>query len=78
MATDYAQLTENLLGFYDFTNNVVLFEGAAGRQLLAPSARYKSLSQLTRTLLHWRHSGRALPKPAWKTPCRLLVASSRT
>jgi len=38
-----AQLTENLLGFYDFTNKVVLFVGAAGRQLLDPSAGTKKL-----------------------------------
>jgi hypothetical protein len=43
LATDYAQLTENLLGFYDFTNKVVLFVGAAGRQLLDPSAGTKKL-----------------------------------
>ena len=38
MATDYAQLTENLLRFYRFTNKVVLFVGAGGRQLLDSSA----------------------------------------
>lgn len=43
MATDYAQLTENLLRFYDFTNKVVLFVGAGGRQLLDPSAGTKKL-----------------------------------
>jgi hypothetical protein len=43
MATDYAQLTKNLLRFYDFTNKVVLFVGAAGRQLLTPSAGTKKL-----------------------------------
>jgi hypothetical protein len=43
LATDYAQLTENLLRFYDFTNKVVLFVGAGGRQLLAPSAGTKKL-----------------------------------
>ncbi len=43
MATDYAQLTSNLLRFYDFANKVVLFVGAGGRQLLAPSAGTKKL-----------------------------------
>jgi hypothetical protein len=43
LATDYAQLTGNLLRFYDFTNKVVLFVGAGGRQLLAPSAGTKKL-----------------------------------
>ena len=43
MATDYAQLTQNLLRFYDFTNKVVLFVGAGGKQLLAPSAGTKKL-----------------------------------
>lgn len=43
MATDYAQLTRNLLHFYDFTNKVVLFVGAGGKQLLDPSAGTKKL-----------------------------------
>ncbi len=43
MATDYAQLTENLFRFYDFRDKVVLFVGAAGRQLLDPSAGTKKL-----------------------------------
>ena len=43
MATDYAKLTENLNRFYDFTGKVVLFIGAAGRQLLDPSTRVKKL-----------------------------------
>jgi hypothetical protein len=43
LATNYAQLTENLLRFYDFTNKVVLFVGAGGKQLLAPSAGTKKL-----------------------------------
>lgn len=43
MATDYAKLTQNLLRFYDFTNKIVLFVGAGGKQLLSPSARTKKL-----------------------------------
>ena len=43
MATDYAQLTANLCSFYDFTDKVVLFVGAAGRQLLDPTARTRKL-----------------------------------
>jgi hypothetical protein len=40
---DYAKLTENLTRFYDFTDKVVLFIGAAGRQLLDPKIRTKKL-----------------------------------
>jgi len=43
MATDYAQLTANLCSFYNFTDKVVLFAGAAGRQLLDPTARTRKL-----------------------------------
>ena len=43
MATDYAKLTENLCRFYDFTGKVVLFIGAAGRQLLDPAAGTRKL-----------------------------------
>ena len=43
MATDYAKLTENLTRFYDFTDEAVLFIGAAGRQLLDPKIRTKKL-----------------------------------
>ena len=43
MATDSAKLTENLSRFYDFTDKVVLFIGAAGRQLLDPATRTKKL-----------------------------------
>ncbi|MGA2003414.1 MAG: hypothetical protein ABSG70_08530 [Terriglobales bacterium] len=41
MATDYAQLTQNLLRFYDFANKVVLFVGAGSKQLLDDSAGAK-------------------------------------
>ena len=43
LATDYAKLSENLCRFYDFTGKVVLFIGAAGRQLLDPSAQTRKL-----------------------------------
>lgn len=43
MATDYAKLTENLCRFYDFTDKVVLFVGAAGRQLLGPATKTRKL-----------------------------------
>ena len=43
MATDYAKLTENLCRFYDFTGKVVLFIGAAGRQLLDPATQTRKL-----------------------------------
>ena len=37
MAADYAILGENLRHFYDFTNKIVLYVGAGGRQLLDPA-----------------------------------------
>ena len=43
MATDYAKLSENLSLFYDFAGKVVLYIGAAGRQLLDPATRTKKL-----------------------------------
>ncbi len=43
LATDYAQLTRNLVRFYDFANKVVLFVGAGGKQLLDPSAGTRKL-----------------------------------
>jgi hypothetical protein len=41
MATDYAKLSRDLSRFYDFTGKVVLYIGAGGRQLLAPSVRIR-------------------------------------
>ncbi len=43
MPTDYAQLSENLRRFYDFTDKVVLYIGAGGRQLLDPATRTRKL-----------------------------------
>jgi tRNA G37 N-methylase Trm5 len=43
LATDYAQLSENLSRFYDFTDKVVLFIGAGGRQLLNPATKTRKL-----------------------------------
>ena len=43
MAVDYAKLTENLGRFYDFTDKVVLFVGAGGKQLLDSSIRTRKL-----------------------------------
>ena len=43
LATDYDKLTENLCSFYDFTGKVVLFIGAARRQLLDPATRTTKL-----------------------------------
>ena len=48
MATDYAKLTENLCRFYDFRDKVVLFIGAAGRQLLDPATRTRKLIAIDR------------------------------
>jgi hypothetical protein len=43
LATDYAKLSENLHRFYEFTDKVVLFVGAGGRQLLSPATRTRKL-----------------------------------
>lgn len=50
MATDYAQLTNQLLRFYDFTDKIVLFVGAGGRQLLKPSAGTRRLIAIDQDL----------------------------
>lgn len=43
MATDYGKLTRNLGRFYDFTDKIVIFVGAGGRQLLDRSVRTSKL-----------------------------------
>jgi len=43
MAADYAKMSDDLRRFYDFTDKVVLFIGAAGKQLLDPSTPVKKL-----------------------------------
>jgi len=43
VATDYAQLSENLSRFYDFAGKLVLYVGAGGRQLLSPSTAANKL-----------------------------------
>ncbi len=43
MAADYARMSADLCCFYDFSGKVVLFIGAAGRQLLHPSTPVKKL-----------------------------------
>jgi hypothetical protein len=48
LATDYEKLSENLCRFYDFTGKVVLYIGAAGRQLLDPRTRTKKLIAIDR------------------------------
>jgi hypothetical protein len=48
LATDYAKLSENLSSFYNFTDKVVLFIGAGGRQLLDPATRTKKLIAIDR------------------------------
>jgi len=48
LPTDYAKLSENLSRFYNFTNKVVLFIGAGGRQLLDPATRTKKLIAIDR------------------------------
>jgi hypothetical protein len=48
LPTDYAKLSENLSKFYNFTNKVVLFIGAGGRQLLDPATTTKKLIAIDR------------------------------
>jgi hypothetical protein len=43
LAVNYRELSENLCRFYDFTDKVVLYVGAGGRQLLEPSTRTRKL-----------------------------------
>jgi hypothetical protein len=43
LPTDYAKLSENLSRFYDFTDKVVLFIGAGGKQLLDPATHTKKM-----------------------------------
>lgn len=43
MAADYAKMSQDLSRFYDFTGKVVLFIGAAGKQLLNPATPTKKL-----------------------------------
>jgi len=47
---DYAKLRENLSLFYDFSDNVVLYVGAAGRQVLGPAIRIKKLIAIDRNV----------------------------
>ncbi len=48
MATDYAKLSENLRSFYGFGGKVVLYVGAAGRQLLDPATGTKKVIAIDR------------------------------
>ncbi len=43
MPTDYPKMSENLCRFYDFTGKIVLYVGAAGRQLLDPGLPVKKM-----------------------------------
>ncbi len=43
MATDYDKMRRDLSRFYDFSDKVVLYVGAAGKQLLDPAIRTKKL-----------------------------------
>jgi hypothetical protein len=47
---NYAQLTENLLHFYDFTDKIVLFVGAGNRQLFDPFINIKKLIAIDRNI----------------------------
>jgi hypothetical protein len=48
LATDYAKLSENLSRFYDFTDKIVLYVGAAGRQLLDPATGTRKMIAVDR------------------------------
>jgi hypothetical protein len=48
LAIDYLQFSENLHRFHDFTNKVVLFVGAGGRQLLDPTIKTKKIFAIDR------------------------------
>lgn len=43
MAADYAKMSQDLCRFYDFGGKVVIFIGAAGKQLLDPATPAKKL-----------------------------------
>ncbi len=43
MAADYARMSDELTHFYDFRDKVVLYIGAAGRQLLDPATTVERL-----------------------------------
>jgi len=43
VAADYGVLRDNLRYFYDFTDKIVLYVGAGGRQLLDPQTRTRKL-----------------------------------
>jgi hypothetical protein len=48
VAVDHRQLSENLRRFFDFSNKVVLFVGAGGRQLLDPAFGTKRVIAIDR------------------------------
>jgi hypothetical protein len=48
MAADYGKLTAELGAFYDFTDKIVLYVGAGGRQLLDPGIRTRKLIAIDR------------------------------
>jgi hypothetical protein len=50
LPTDCRKLSKNLSEFYDFTDKVVLFVGAAGGQLLHPATRTKKLIAIDRNV----------------------------
>jgi len=50
LAVNYQELSANLCRFYDFTDKVVLYVGAGGRQLLDPSTRTKKLVAIDQDL----------------------------
>jgi ubiquinone/menaquinone biosynthesis C-methylase UbiE len=59
VAIDHGILRENLRRFYDFTDKVVLYVGAGGRQLLAPSiktAKLIAIDQNARSLQELQRS----------------------
>src|SRR5215469_2573389 len=48
LAVNYEELSENLSRFYDFTDKVVVYVGAAGRQLLDPKVKTRNVVAIDR------------------------------
>jgi len=75
MATDYARLTENVCRFYDFTGKVVLFVGAAGRQLLDPATRTKKLIAIDKDVEALRELKANIPAKGLRGSVKVVGAS---
>lgn len=65
LATDYAKLSENLRRFYDFTDKVVLYVGAAGRQLLDPATRIRKLIAIDKDIVALQELKASIEARGW-------------